>query len=131
MRDLHSLPKIRDSWSYLYVEHCVIDQEHKAITLHDENGKVPVPCASLSALYLGPGTSITHAAIRTLAECGCLVLWEGEDGVRFYAQGMGETRSSRRLLHQARLWADSELRMKVVRRLYEMRFAEPLEPELT
>ena len=67
MKDLHILPKVRDSWSYLYAEHCRIDQEDKAIALHDAQGKVPVPCAALTLLMLGPGTTITHAAVRTLA----------------------------------------------------------------
>ncbi|MBI3424163.1 MAG: type I-E CRISPR-associated endonuclease Cas1 [Acidobacteria bacterium] len=131
MKDLHALPKVRDSFSYLYVEHKKIDQEDKAIALHDKAGKVPVPCAGLTSLLLGPGTSITHAAVKTLADNGCLVLWLGEAGVRFYAQGLGETRSARNLLRQA--WASTHppARLQVVRRLYEMRFPDPLEPGLT
>ena len=35
MKDLHILPKVRDSWSHLYVEHCKIDQDEKAIAVHD------------------------------------------------------------------------------------------------
>jgi CRISP-associated protein Cas1 len=131
MPDLQTLPKVRDSWSYLYAEHCRVDQEDKAIALHDEAGTTPVPCASLTTLLLGPGTSITHAAIRTLAESGCLVVWAGEEGVRFYATGGGETRSARNLLHQARVWADPVQRLAVVRRMYEIRFPEPLDPALT
>ena len=65
-KDLHILPKVRDSWSYLYVEHCRVDQEDKAIAVHDVNGRVPVPCATLGLLMLGPGTTVTHAAVRTL-----------------------------------------------------------------
>ena len=122
MKDLHILPKIRDSWSYLYVEHGKIDQDDKAIAIHDAQGKVPVPCASLTTILLGPGTSITHAAIRTLAENGCLVAWTGEESVRFYAQGIGETRSARSLLRQAWLVSDPARRLQVVRRLYGMRF---------
>jgi CRISP-associated protein Cas1 len=131
MKDLHLLPKIRDSWSHVYVEHCRIDQEDKAIACHDINGKVPVPVATLALLMLGPGTSITHAAIRTLADNGCSVLWVGEQGVRCYAQGLGETRSARRLMRQARLWADAALHLAVVRRMYEMRFEERLDPALS
>ena len=131
MKDLHALPKVRDSWSYLYLEHCRIDRQDKAIAVHDASGTVPVPCASLCVLMLGPGTSITHAAIATLADCGCLVIWCGEHGVRFYSQGMGETRRSARMLQQARLWANPEERLAVVRRLYAMRFEEALEPTLT
>lgn len=131
IRDLHVLPKLSDGWSHLYVEHCRIDQDAKAIAIHDERGRVPVPCANLALLMLGPGVSITHAAVSVLADHGCLVAWCGEAGVRFYALGMGETRSAANLLHQARVWADEDLHMQVVRRLYQMRFAEPFDPELT
>jgi CRISPR-associated protein Cas1 len=80
---------------------------------------------------LGPGVSITHAAISVLADHGCLAAWCGEEGVRFYAVGMGETRSAENLLHQARIWAYRELHMQVVRRLYELRFTQELDPALT
>lgn len=129
--DLHLLPKVRDSWSYLYVEHCRVDQEDHAVALHDQMGKTPVPCASLTLLMLGPGTTVTHAAIRALADNGCLVAWTGEEGVRFYAQGIGETRGARHMLHQAQLCCDPILRLRVVKRMYQMRFAEQLGPELT
>ena len=131
VQDLHVLPKFRDGWSYLYVEHCRIDQEARAIAVHDKDGKVPVPCANLALLLLGPGVSISHAAISVLADHGCLVAWCGEEGVRFYAVGMGETRSAANFLHQARVWADAELRMQVVYRLYQLRFSEKFEPGLT
>src|SRR5208283_3269832 len=80
IQDLHVLPKFSDGWSYLYVQHCRVDQEDRAIALHDASGKVPVPCANLALLMLGPGVSITHAAISVLADHGCLVAWCGEKG---------------------------------------------------
>lgn len=131
VQDLHELPKVRDSWSYLYVEHCRVDQEAKAIAVHDELGITPVPCASLSLLMLGPGTKITHAAVMTLVDNGCLVVWCGEQGVRFYAAGMGETRQATNLLKQARLCTRASTRLKVVRCMYAMRFAEALDESLT
>jgi CRISP-associated protein Cas1 len=131
LKDLHILPKFRDGWSYLYLEHCKIEQEARAIAIFDTRGKVPVPCASLALLLLGPGTSITHAAVAALADNGCLVHWVGEGGVRFYSHGQGMTRDADNLLHQARLWAEPELRLQVVLRMYYMRFAEPLEAGLS
>lgn len=129
--DLRSLPKVRDSLSYLYAEHCRIDQEAKAIALHDAEGKTPVPCANLLLLMLGPGTSISHAAVRVLAESGCLVCWVGEEGVRFYAQGLGETRSAHGLLRQAALASQPQTRLAVVMKMYRMRFREALPAGLT
>jgi len=85
----------------------------------------------LSLLMLGPGTSITHAAINVLAENGCLVIWAGEHGIRFYAMGLGKTRSSAHLLHQAFLVSHPELRIKVIRKMYQKRFEEKLDKDLT
>lgn len=129
--DLHELPKVRDSWSYLYVERCRVDQHDKAIAVHDVGGSVAVPCASLTLLMLGPGTNVTHAAIRTLAENGCMVAWTGEQAVRLYATGLGETRSARNLLRQAWLCSDPARRLRVVRRMYQARFSESLAADLT
>ena len=131
MKDLHILPKVRDSWSFLYVERCRVEQHEKAIAVETIRGKVPVPCAMLTTLMLGPGTVITHAAVRALADNGCLVVWCGEDGIRFYAEGLGETRGAANLYLQARLWANPDSRQAVVRHLYEMRFNEPVSPDLT
>jgi CRISPR-associated protein Cas1 len=92
-QDLHSLPKFRDRLSFIYVEHVRIEQHEKSIACHDVDGMVAIPVATLAVLMLGPGVSITHAAIRRLAEGNCLVIWCGEENVRFYAQGLGGTRS--------------------------------------
>jgi CRISPR-associated protein Cas1 len=129
VKNLRTLPKVRDSWSYLYVDRCRIDREDSAIAIHDQRGMVPVPCASLAVLLLGPGTNITHAAVDALAENGCMVGWVGEAGVRFYATGLGETRSARRIAHQATVWADPVKKFETVVRLYRMRFAGEEVPE--
>ena len=92
MQDLHILPKLRDSLSYVYAERAVVQRYRNAVELVDEKGKVAVPIASLSLLLLGPGTSITHEAVKLLAQNGCSIVWVGEDATRFYAQGTGETR---------------------------------------
>ncbi|MGE5595252.1 MAG: type I-E CRISPR-associated endonuclease Cas1e, partial [Hyphomicrobiales bacterium] len=124
MKDLHSLPKVRDSLTYLYLERCRIEQEGKAVAVFDQRGMVAIPCASLNLLLLGPGTTITHAAIRALAENGCLVEWVGEGGVRLYAHSTGETRSARNLIRQATLASDPTERLTVIERMYRMRFPE-------
>ncbi|HQF67879.1 MAG TPA: type I-E CRISPR-associated endonuclease Cas1e [Candidatus Cloacimonadota bacterium] len=130
-KDLHSIPRIRDRLSYLYVEHAKIDQNGQAIAIHDALGETPVPCAGLAMLMLGPGITITHAAILSLAACGCLVAWVGEHGVRFYAAGTGTTRSAVNLMKQAKYWADPVLHLRVVRAMYQLRFQDELSPDLT
>lgn len=124
LHDLHALPRIRDSLSSLYVEHARIDRDQKSIAIHTVEGKTPVSAASLCVLMLGPGTNISHAAITTLAENNCLVVWCGEENVRYYASGMGGTRSAAPILAQARLASREGPRLEVVKRMYRMRFQE-------
>lgn len=129
--DLRTLPKVRDSWSFLYAERCRVDVEDKSIAIHDADGKTAIPCAAIVLLMLGPGASITHAAIRALADNGCMVSWNGEHAVRFYASGAGETRSARNLYRQIARWANPAHRLSVVRNLYQLRFEESIPPQAT
>ena len=131
LRDYHELPKFRDGLGYLYLERGKIEQTQKAIEFFDKEGRTLVPVAALAVLMLGPGTSITHEAVKTLTDNGCLITWVGEKGVRFYAQGSGETRKGYQLMRQAALVSDPVKRMTVVRRMYQYRFDEDLDPSLT
>lgn len=130
-RNLQELPKFRDGLSYIYLEHGRLEQQDQAVAYYSQEGVVAIPAAALGVLLLGPGTSVTHAAIRQLANNGCSVFWVGEEMVRFYASGMGETRSSANLVRQAQAWADPGTHLEVVKRMYRMRFPEGLPTDLT
>lgn len=131
MQDLHELPKLRDSLSYLYIEHAIVDRKDSSIEFIQKAGRTQVPVATLCVLMLGPGTSVSHAAVKVLAESGCLLVWTGEDVTRCYAQGLGETRKGYHLMRQAELVCDPGLRLGVIRRMYQKRFPDPLPPDLT
>jgi CRISPR-associated protein Cas1 len=109
----------------------VIEQEDHSIAAFTADGRITLPAANLSSVILGPGTRITHAAIKVLAESGALIAWAGTDGLRFYASGQSKTRLSHGIECQARHWADPELHLQVVRRMYEARFKERLAANLT
>jgi CRISPR-associated protein Cas1 len=129
---LHELPRFDDKLTYLYVEHAVVEQKDTAIAVCRADGTTTtVPAAALAVLLLGPGTTLTHAAVRTLSENNCQVLWIGEHGVRFYAHGLGGARSSRNLLRQAQLVVNDTTRLQVVVRMYCMRFDDNPSPEVT
>lgn len=124
--NIQELPRLRDSLSYIYIEHAIIDRAQNAIEFIQEDGRTLVPIACLSVVLLGPGTTISHAAIKCLAENGCSIVWVGEDAIRCYAQGLGETRKAYHLLRQAELVCDRQKRERIVRKMYQMRFDEIL-----
>lgn len=130
-QNLRELPKFRDGTSYLYLEHTRLEQDGRGVRAYHPEGMVTLPVASLGVLLLGPGCSVSHEAIKALSDTGCSVLWVGEGGVRLYASGLGESRSALRLQRQARLWANPETRLRVVRQMYAMRFPGGLPEGLT
>jgi len=73
---------------------------------------------------LEPGTRISHTAVALAARAGTLLVWVGEAGVRLYAAGQPGGARSDRLLWQAKLALDETARLKVVRKMYALRFQE-------
>jgi CRISPR-associated protein Cas1 len=89
-------------------------------------GDYRIPYQALSLVLLGPGSSVTHDALRLLARHGTGLAAVGEDGVRCYtAPPLGPDRSdiARR---QARVWADEGSRISIARRMYAWRLGEVL-----
>jgi CRISP-associated protein Cas1 len=79
------LGRISDRLSFLHIEHARVDRDLNAVTIWQSEGVASIPAAVLAALLLGPGATITHAAVSLLAGSGCSVAWVGEEGVRLYA----------------------------------------------
>ncbi len=128
MRTLHELPQFRDRWSYLDLQRGELDQTATGLVFSNESATTDIPIHQLSLVMLGPGTTVTHAAVKALAGNNCLLAWVGEEGARLYAHSTGGTFSARRLIHQAKVVSDDKLRTEVARRLYAKRFpGDPLD----
>jgi CRISP-associated protein Cas1 len=116
---------IKERTSIVFVEYGQIDVLDGAFVVVDQNGvRTHIPVGGLACIMLEPGTRVSHAAIGLAARAGTLLIWTGEGGVRLYAAGQPGGARADRLLHQARLALDPDLRLKVVRRMFEMRFGE-------
>ncbi len=109
----------------LFVERGEIDVIDGAFVLVDAGGvRTHIPVGGVAALMLEPGTRLSHRAAALAARVGTLLVWVGEAGVRLYSSGQPGGARADRLLYQARLALDDELRLKVVRQMYAMRFGE-------
>jgi CRISPR-associated protein Cas1 len=116
---------LKDRNSMLFIGMGQIDVKDGAFVVIDKNGdRMHIPVGSVTCLMLEPGTRITHAAIKLASQVGTLITWVGEGGVRFYAAGQPGGARSDKLLYQAKLALDGELRLKVVRKMFELRFGE-------
>lgn len=116
---------IRDRASILFLEKGRLDVLDGAFVLADEAGvRVHIPIGGITCLMLEPGTRVSHAAVALAARAGTLLIWVGEAGVRLYAAGQPGGARADRLLYQARLAFDDDARLKVVRKMYALRFGE-------
>ena len=116
---------IKDRISIAFLKYGLIDVKDGAFVLIDENSvRTHIPVGSVVCIMLEPGTRISHAAIKLASEVGTLIVWVGEAGVRLYSSGQPGGARCDRLLYQSRLALDDSLRLKVVRKMYEMRFKE-------
>ena len=116
---------IKERLSVLFVEKGHLDVLDGAFVVVDKTGvRTHVPIGGVACLMLEPGTRISHAAAALAARVGTLLVWVGEAGVRLYSSGQPGGARSDRLLYQAQLALDPTLRLKVVRKMYAVRFGE-------
>ncbi|MCW8309457.1 type I-E CRISPR-associated endonuclease Cas1e [Acidiphilium sp. PA] len=87
-------------------------------------GDYQIPHQAISIILLGPGSSVTHDALRLLARHGCALVAIGEAAVRFYTAPPLMPDSSAVARAQVMLWADPKSRMEVARAMYAIRFGE-------
>ena len=117
---------IKDRASILFMERGRLDVLDGAFVVVDRTGvRTHIPVGGIACLMLEPGARVSHAAVALAARVGCLLVWIGEAGVRLYSAGQPGGARADRLLHQARLALDPDARLKVVRKMYDLRFGEP------
>lgn len=120
-----SLPQVKDKYPFIYLERGRLEIDDSSIKWIDaEANVVPLPVATLNTLLLGPGTSVTHDAIKTAVSANCSVCWVGEDSLLFYAAGFLPNADTRNLKRQIEIAADSAKSVEVARRMFARRFPD-------
>lgn len=89
-------------------------------------GRYLIPFQGVSMILLGPGSTVSHDALRLLARHGTALAAVGVDGVRFYTAPPLMSGRSRLAREQARRWADEAERLAIARRMYAWRLGEVL-----
>jgi CRISPR-associated protein Cas1 len=80
--------------------------------------------ATVSGLILGPGTSITHSAVKAAAQCNHPLFLLGEGGLRFYAFGITLNHDNSMARIHASAWVNKKPQNEISRRMFLHRFPE-------
>jgi len=117
---------LKDRAAMIFVEYAQLDVDDGCFVAIDAEGtRTVIPVGGVACLMLEPGTRVSHAAAVLAARAGTLLVWVGEGAVRLYSAGRPGGERADRLLWQAKIALDEAARLRVVRRMYEIRFAEP------
>ena len=120
-----TLPQIKDKYPFIYLEHGRLEIDDSSVKWIDcDANVVRLPIATLNCLLLGPGTTITHEAVKVIAQSNCSLCWVGEDSLLFYASGQTPNADTRNMREQMKLSADSKKSVEVARRMFAKRFPE-------
>lgn len=120
-----SLPQVKDKYPFIYLERGRLEIDDSSVKWLDSEGNVVrLPIATLNTLLLGPGTSVTHEAVKTAAAANCSICWVGEDSLLFYAAGFQPTSDSRNLRRQMELACNKKASLEVARAMFARRFPD-------
>jgi len=118
-----TLPQVKDKYPFLYLERGRLEIDDSSVKWIDcECNVIRLPIATINTLLLGPGTSVTHEAIKVLTSSNCSVCWVGEDSLLFYAVGQSPTTDTRNMRTQMHISCDEKKSLEVARRMYARRF---------
>lgn len=118
-------PQSKDRYPLLYFEHGRIEVDDSSVKWVGANRDIyAIPVATIATILLGPGTTVTHEAIKAISSSNTTICWVGDDSLRFYAAGITPTSDTRNLLQQVKCAADQEIRLTVAKRLFSRRFPD-------
>lgn len=118
-----SLPLVKDRYPFIYLERGRLEVDDSSVKWIDSDcNVVRIPVATISTILVGPGTSITHEAIKVLSSANTMLCWVGEDSLLYYATGISPTANTRNVRLQASFASNNRTRTEVARRMFIERF---------
>ncbi len=132
--------RFEDRVSFLYLEHCRVRQEKTGVVAistdledkdHVVRRRVQIPLSGIAVIQLGPGTSISAAAMTSCTRAGATVLITGGGGTPAYTRAVSLTSSARWAIAQARLVSSERHQRKAAVALYRRQLGMDVDPEET
>jgi len=120
-----TLPQVKDKYPFIYLERGRLEIDDASVKWIDcEANVVRLPIAMLNCILLGPGTSLTHEAVKVISAANCGLCWVGEDSLLFYAAGIAPTANTRNFRKQMLLASNDKKSLDVARRMFAKRFPD-------
>lgn len=125
---LAMLPRAVNQLSFVHIDRARVEKDDNgvaAVIETPEHGteRIYLPTASIAAVLLGPGVSVTQPAAVQICRDGASIVLTGAGGVRCYGSITHNDLTTKWLQRQASAWADTQQRESTARWLYGRRFS--------
>lgn len=122
---VETLSPASERWTPLYLEHGRLEVDDASVKwIGADRTVMRVPVATVSTLLLGPGSTVTHAAVKACADSNTPLCWVGADSLHFYAWGIKPTHDNSNARLHAELYAAPHKRNAIARRMFAVRFPD-------
>lgn len=109
--------------SFVYVERAWVRREDNSLVILKEGEVYDLPTARLASLLLGPGVSISTAALMELARWGVSTTIVTGGGFKVHQSfASGSPKSAKLQLSQAQVVANKRRRLSVAKQMYALRW---------
>lgn len=115
---------LKDRIAYKYLEHCNIAVEKGEVLIASNDSKESLPYGRYAVIMLGPGCTITHAAVSAISQTGCDVLWCSNSKTHLYQFGSPLSGSTKYLIKQARICSNERLSLQAAKRMFSIRYPD-------
>jgi len=94
----------------------------KGSSLHflNDSADVILPVGRISVIFMGPGSTITHSAVKHCCWADCSIMWVGEGISKCYTVSACKSRSSENL--QRQIYVHAHEKRSLLKRYYRKRF---------
>jgi len=113
---------LRGKLPHAYLEMGRLCMKESALHFVNETTDVVIPAGRIAALFLGPGTTVTHNAIKQCSWAKCTMVWVGEDISKCYSVSSSVSRSSENFQRQVFLYEHKK--GTLLKKYYKKRFGK-------
>jgi len=116
------VPMIKDRWTPIYLDRGRLEVDNYSLKWISGSNEIAIPSAMVSCILLGPGSTITHAAIVSCSKTNTPIAWIGDEGLYYYATGVNVNENCKTSIKHAELYVNN--RESIARNMFALRFPD-------
>jgi len=113
---------IKEKVPFVYLDRGILGVLNGNLIFSNKDGSISIPIGIIHCIFIGPGSSISHDAIKLISNMKCLIIWCDGSGLKLYSNGFYNKNNTDKLIHQVLLSSDENKRCVISKKMFKLRF---------